>query len=108
MTEVIKYCMEEQCADQAATKGYCRLHYIKNWKYLKMQKKLKSEGKLNEYVQRMVNKYPEEHIKVIREDLDSSKDLTELLDEYDPEKITGSDIDEETEELIAEIKKSIK
>jgi len=103
---VIKYCIEEHCAGQALIKGYCRVHYIKNWKYLKMQEKLKSERQLNEYIERMMDKYPEEYIKMIREDLVTNKDLSGLL--TDEHLDDHEHYDEDTHEVLEEVKKSIK
>ncbi|MBI2608228.1 MAG: hypothetical protein HYW47_01345 [Deltaproteobacteria bacterium] len=104
---VIKYCIEEHCASQALTKGYCRLHYIKNWKHLKMQEKLKSERQLNEYIERMMDKYPADYIKMIREDLASDKDLSDLLT-HDHSDSEHEVLDEDTFEVLEELKKGIK
>ena len=108
-TNVIKYCLEEGCNDSSTFKGYCRLHYIKNWKYIKMQQKLQAEKKLNEYIERLVDKYPNDYMKIIKEDLASNKDLSELLAESDIHEADPSQhYDEDTHEIIENIKKSIK
>ncbi len=108
-TNTIKYCLEEGCQGSATFKGYCRVHYIKNWKYIKMQQKLHAEKKLNEYIERLVEKYPKDYMKIIKEDLAANKDLSELLAEADVHEADDSEhYDEDTRDLIENIKKNIK
>lgn len=47
----IKICLEEGCKNQSAVNGYCRLHYLKNWKRLKQAEKKRVEDKLDKYVE---------------------------------------------------------
>ncbi len=108
MQDIVKYCLEENCSGQASMQGYCRLHYIKNWKLIQFQKRLKSEHKLNSYVEQMVDKYPEGYVKAIREDLASDSDLLELIAETQGQTTEEPDVDEDTKEVLEEIKKRLK
>ncbi|MBI2027402.1 MAG: hypothetical protein HYS98_06345 [Deltaproteobacteria bacterium] len=109
MTEkhIILYCLEEECGQKASMEGYCRLHYLKNWKSIQLQKKLKKERKLNEYVDHIVHKYPHDYLRVIREDLASDKDLTDLLSEATSDTAHLEEFDDETQEILQEIKKKV-
>ena len=64
-----KMCRENGCENQSTTKGYCRLDYIKNWKKIKRKEMILKEGKLNQYIEELVSKYPDKYIDVIRQDL---------------------------------------
>lgn len=85
-------CREVACEGLATSAGYCRLHYIKNWKKIKRKEVILREGKLNQYIEELVAKYPDKYIEAIRHDLASDKDfakviydldLDESLDEFD-------------------------
>lgn len=85
-------CREVACDLSSTSGGYCRLHYIKNWKKIKRKELILKEGRLNEYVEELVKKYPDKYIEAIRQDLAEDKDfskvvteleLDESLDEFD-------------------------
>lgn len=87
-------CREIGCDLFATSAGYCRLHYIKNWKRIKRREAILKEGKLNRYIEELVAKYPDKYIEAIRQDLAADKDfskvvteleLEEALDNYDAE-----------------------
>jgi hypothetical protein len=87
-------CRETACEALATTAGYCRLHYIKNWRKIKRKEVILKEKKLNIYIEELVSKYPDKYIEAIRLDLASEKefakviidlDLDESPDEFDPE-----------------------
>jgi len=48
--------MSEQTTD-----GYCRLHYLKNWKKVKVEKKKKAIKTLNNYVENIIRTNPENY-----------------------------------------------
>lgn len=54
-----KMCRENGCENVASTKGFCRLDYIKNWKKIKRKEMILKEGKLNQYIEELVSKYPD-------------------------------------------------
>ena len=43
----IKICIEEGCKNVQTTKDYCRLHYLKNWKKIKVLQQKKAAERLN-------------------------------------------------------------
>ena len=72
----------------------CRLHFIKNWKKIKRKELILKEGKLNQYIEELVVKYPDKYIEAIRQDLASDKDFAKVI--YD------LDLDEGVDEFDAE------
>jgi hypothetical protein len=80
-TEAI--CREIACESLATTSGYCRLHYIKNWKKIKRKEQILAEGKLVQYIHELVAKYPERYIEAIRQDLSSDKDFAKVIHDLD-------------------------
>lgn len=85
-------CREVACESNATSSGYCRLHYIKNWKRIKKKELLLKEGKLNRYIEELVAKYPDKYIEAIREDLTNDNafnkvvtdlELDEGMDDFD-------------------------
>lgn len=92
--EVEAVCREVACEGLSTTGGYCRLHYIKNWKKIKRKELILKEGKLNQYIEELVVKYPDKYIEAIRQDLAGDKefakviydlDLDESVDDFDVE-----------------------
>ncbi len=92
-------CREVACEGLGTTAGYCRLHYIKNWRKIKRKEVILKEGKLNIYIEELVAKYPEKYLEAIRSDLTNDKefanvihdlDLDESIDDFEGE---GSDSD---------------
>ncbi|MFZ9594803.1 MAG: hypothetical protein ACO3A2_01860 [Bdellovibrionia bacterium] len=93
-------CREVACEGLATSGGYCRLHYIKNWKKIKRKEVILREKKLNQYIEELVTKYPDKYIEAIRQDLATDKDfakviydldLDEGVDDYDVESAESAD-----------------
>lgn len=93
-------CREVACEGLATSGGYCRLHYIKNWKKIKRKEGILREKKLNQYIEELVLKYPDKYIEAIRQDLASDKDfakviydldLDESVDDFDAENAESAD-----------------
>ena len=82
-------CREVACEGLSTTAGYCRLHYIKNWKKIKRKELILKEGKLNQYIEELVAKYPDKYIEAIRQDLASDKDFAKVI--YDLDLDEGAD-----------------
>ena len=72
-------CREVACESLATTTTYCRLHYIKNWKKIRLKEQILSEGKLNQFIDELVGKYPEKYIEAIRVDLANDKDFIKVV-----------------------------
>jgi hypothetical protein len=72
-------CREPGCDHEALIHGYCRLHYIKNWRKIKRKEAILASGQLNNYVEELVNKYPDKYLDVIRQDLASEKEWAKVV-----------------------------
>jgi hypothetical protein len=78
-------CIEKACDNIATTSGFCRFHYIKNWKEVKRKQGILNEGKLQNYIEDLVEKYPLHHIEQILSDLVDEKTFFGILKEMNIE-----------------------
>lgn len=103
-----KLCREAGCENIATTKGYCRLDYIKNWKKIKRKEMILKEGKLNQYIEELVSKYPDKYVEVIRQDLSTEVNFTKIIHDLElDESIDDLDYDGDSiDSLIGAISKS--
>ena len=62
-----KLCAHSRCRAQASADGYCRLHYLANWRHIKLNEKIKAEKRLNAFVDRIAKKYPKDFLEKIKE-----------------------------------------
>jgi hypothetical protein len=100
-------CREVACEGLATSGGYCRLHYIKNWKKIKRKEVILREKKLNQYIEELVVKYPDKYIEAIRQDLASDKDFAKVI--YDLDLDEGvEDFDGESGEAVDSLIDTIK
>jgi hypothetical protein len=76
-------CREVACEGLSTSGGYCRLHYIKNWKKIKRKELILKEGKLNQYIEELVAKYPDKYIEAIRQDLAEDKAFAKVIYDLD-------------------------
>jgi hypothetical protein len=76
-------CREISCESSCSTAGYCRLHYIKNWKKIKRKELILREKKLNQYIEELVSKYPDKYIEAIKQDLSDETAFSKVI--YDLE-----------------------
>jgi hypothetical protein len=104
-----RMCRELACENVATTKGYCRLDYIKNWKKIKRKEMILKEGKLNQYIEELVGKYPDKYIDVIRQDLSTEVNFNKVIHDLElDESIDDLDYDGDSiDALIGGIKKEI-
>ncbi|MCM0605631.1 MAG: hypothetical protein KA715_06030 [Xanthomonadaceae bacterium] len=72
-------CREMTCDLSPTSAGYCRAHYIKNWKKIKRKEAVLKDGKLNQYVEELISKYPEKYIEAIRFDLANDKEFMKVI-----------------------------
>jgi outer membrane biosynthesis protein TonB len=102
-----KLCRETGCDNSATTKGYCRLDYIKNWKKIKRKEMILKEGKLNQYIEELVSKYPQKYIEVIRQDLSSEVNFNKVIHDLElDESMEDLDYDSDSiDSLIGSIRK---
>ena len=90
-------CREVACEGLATSGGYCRMHYIKNWKRIKRKELIIKEGKLNRYIEELVAKYPEKYIEAIRQDLASDKDFSKVIHDLELDEGGVDDLDMDME-----------
>ncbi|MBY0516839.1 MAG: hypothetical protein K2P81_08030 [Bacteriovoracaceae bacterium] len=74
-------CVEKGCDNIRTTQSWCRLHYLKNWKGIQTKKEILSEGKLQEYIEELISKYPAKYIEAITNDLSDDKEFYKVLNE---------------------------
>lgn len=100
-------CREAGCENTATTKGFCRLDYIKNWRKIKRKEMILKEGKLNQYIEELVSKYPDKYMDVIRQDLSTEVTFTKVITDLElDESIDDLDYDNDAiDELIGGIRK---
>lgn len=91
-------CREVACEGLSTSGGYCRLHYIKNWKKIKRKELILKERKLNQYIEELVAKYPDKYIEAIRQDLTSDKDFAKVISDLDLDEGVD-DFDSENENM---------
>ena len=72
-------CLERKCDNPATTGGYCRLHYIKNWKEIKNKEKVLQEGTLIDYIEQLTKKFSVKIIDTLLEDMSDEKNFYNAL-----------------------------
>lgn len=76
--KVMNRCREVACDSAVVGAGYCRLHYIKNWKQLKAKEQILAEGKLDRFIEELVAKFPDKYIEAIRFDLSNEVEFAKV------------------------------
>ena len=76
-------CLNKACDNPPSLSGYCRLHYIENWKEIKRKQSILSEGKLQLFIEELVKKYPVKYIEEILMDLSDEQTFFNSLKEMD-------------------------
>ena len=94
----IKICKDPDCKNAATTKGYCRLHYLRNWKQIKEEEHKKAAKRLNSYILSVCKKHPDRYLEVIKENLRSSSFEQEVGRMFADEEDEGLVLDEPTYE----------
>lgn len=105
----IRLCKAKDCHNATTTEGYCRLHYLQNWKKVQLEKKKKSAKNLNRYVEAILKQHPDHYVEEIKKDI-RSKGFQEKIEgafgaEEEPWSLFDAGVsDEELEQLIDKIK----
>ncbi len=93
-------CIEKGCDNIRTTQSYCRLHYLRNWKVIQKKRDILKEGKLQEYIEELISKYPIKYIEALMSDLSDDKEFYKVLNELN---ITSEfDFEEEDFENVAD------
>lgn len=93
-------CKFSGCDEIANVEGYCRYHYLLNWKRIQLKKKILSEGKLEKYINELTAKYPDKYIDMLKGDLKSEKDFLSVVNELEIDDSDSSMNDDEEDSYI--------
>jgi hypothetical protein len=74
-----KTCEEDGCRDTVFEERYCRAHYIRNWQTIIEERKHKARKNLNKYIESMSEKFPNQFMDKIRDDLSDEKNFHSRL-----------------------------
>ena len=74
-------CIEKGCDNIRTTQSYCRLHYLRNWKTIQKKREILKDGKLQEYIEELISKYPPKYIEALLSDLSDDKEFYRVLNE---------------------------
>lgn len=108
----IRICKDEHCKNAATSGGYCRLHYLKNWKRLKQEEQKRAAKRLNRYIESVIKRHPERYVEMIKKDL-RSPNFEQLIETQFGDEGNGDFIidepayDEEVRELIERFRKEL-
>jgi len=78
-------CTHTGCKKEANNQGYCRLHYITNWKHIRFKEKVKAERRLNAYVDKISKNNPKDYLERIKETLEDESKFKEMVSELEIE-----------------------
>ena len=81
MSPKIKLCKEPGCSNQQTTAGYCRLHYLKNWKRIRADKQRKAAKNLNKYIENIVRSNPDRVVDTLRGNLRDENTMERSMEE---------------------------
>lgn len=105
----IRICKEEHCHNAATTSGYCRLHYLRNWKKILSERKKKAAKNLNRYVESILKRHPDRYVEEIKKDIRSHTFAERVEGEFGGEEepwslFDAGASDEEIEQMIKKIR----
>jgi hypothetical protein len=101
--DAIGVCREIGCELLAVAKGYCRLHYLKNWSRIQNKEVILRDGRLKNYIEELVNKYPDKYLEVIRKDLAFENEFAKVIADLEIVESTSDDLIDEDIEITDEI-----
>lgn len=90
-----KKCAHKKCKRDADQSNYCRLHYLQNWRKIRLNERIKAERRLNSYIDHLAKRYPKDFLEVIKEGIEDLDKFRQTLAELDE----GSDSETEREFL---------
>ena len=101
-----RYCIGDSCASPATVKGYCRFHYLVYWRDIRLIGQEKAEKKLDDFVNRLAEKYPKDYLKKIKEGIEDENKFTKVVGELDLE--TTKDDPETEREFVENFGRKVK
>lgn len=105
----VKICREKECNNAQTTMGYCRLHYLKNWKKIRDKQRKKAVSNLNKYVEHIMKKHPDNYVETIKHDLRHTGRFQQLAEEFSSDEefhdvMDEIDLGNEVDRLVDHIK----
>lgn len=82
MARKIKICKEKECDNEQTTSGYCRYHYLRNWRQVKEKQQKQSVKALNQYIDHICSKHPENYVAAVKRDLASPEFFSRRAGDY--------------------------
>lgn len=98
-------CEVRGCKQLPKTGGLCRLHYLAKWKENQAEKKVRAERRLNAYVDRLAQRYPDDYLEKIKEGLENEETFKKAIQELE---IDQEDTKETESEFIEKFSRGIK
>ena len=95
----VKACAERGCRKPGISQGYCRLHYLANWRALKEDEKVRAERRLNAYVDRLAKRYPSDYLEKIKEGIENEETFKKTMEQLDLDQEADGDSETEREYL---------
>jgi hypothetical protein len=80
-----RFCAAEGCKLNATMGGYCRLHYLKNYRTIKAQEQAKAEKRLSTFIDRLAKKYPNDYLERLKEGIESEEKFRQTVYELELE-----------------------
>lgn len=104
----IKLCKEEECRNEQTTLGYCRFHYLRNWKAIRSKTRKKAINTLNKYVEHIMKKHPDNYLEAIKQDLRDGNRFQRKAEEFSSDDffdVMGEvDVDAEVNKILDNMK----
>ena len=105
----IRLCKMKECRNAATTSGFCRLHYLQNWKKIKTEQKRKAAKNLNNYVDHIMKRFPDRFVDEIKKDIRSSSFDDRITEKFPTERgerwnLFEGATDEEIRDLVKDLK----
>lgn len=97
-------CRFAGCDAPAVVEGYCRYHYLLNWKKIQLRKKILAEGKLENYINELTARYPDKYLEMMKSDLKSEKDFLAAVQELEIDDPDAAMSDSDAENYLEEVR----
>jgi hypothetical protein len=104
-------CREVSCETVAIAHGYCRAHYIKNWKKIQAKSLILKEKKLDQFIDELAAKVPSKYLEAIRSDLMSDHEFAkvvtdlELDDSVNEEQLASAEDEDDQDQVMTSIRR---
>lgn len=108
MKQAIKLCKSDKCNDMQTIHGFCRLHYLKQWRKLKETESTKKGSSFDDYLRIMSDKYMKT-LKFTRKESEKQEKIApKRVIDFGPKVPDGVDfgikIDDDLDEILNQLK----